>query len=250
MEHTNLPNLEDKVMAEITSGKVKLRSRYLFLSEKLGLGSAVALTILLAVLALAVVLFYLVSADSLAYLEFGNPGVWAFLESFPFPLVITLVLLIFLAGRLVALTGRGYAYSFGKLAIVLLVAIIILGSALALTGVAEKLANQKFIKPLIHLQMGQHGRGVAGKIIAVGEKAIIIRTPRSSVQVNTEQVSHRRQEQFELETFIIAIGQWQGKEFVATQVKIANPEDLRFLRPHMRIPMGEPLPVIITPILK
>lgn len=243
MEEANSHNLENKIMSDITSGKVKLRSRYLFLSEKLGLGSAVALTVLLAVLAFTVILFYLVSADSLTYLEFGNPGIWAFLESFPFPLVITLILLIFLAGRLVALTGRGYKYSFGKLAVVLLFGILSVGSVLAMTTLAEKIASQRFVKPFIHHKMGEHARGVAGQVIAIGENALIIRTPRSNVQVSTEEV--RWKERPQLETFIVAIGQWQGREFIATHVKLARPEDLRFLRPHVRVPTGEPIPVFI-----
>lgn len=234
MKAENSHNLESKIMSEITSGKVKLRSRYLFLSEKFGLRSAVVLTVLLAVLAFALILFYLVSADSLTYLRFGNPGIWAFLESFPFLLIITLLLLIFLAGRLVALIGGGYKYSFGKLVLILLTGILLIGSVLAMTEVTEKVANQNFVRPLIHMRMGEHRRGVAGKIIAIGEKAIIIRTPRSNVKVNTQEVLTRRHERFELETFIIAIGGWQGKEFVASQIKLVNPEDLRFLRPHMR----------------
>ena len=72
MEEQNSHNLENKIMSEIASGKVKLRSRYLFFSEKLGLRSVAILTILLAVLAFTVILFYLVSADSLNYLEFGG----------------------------------------------------------------------------------------------------------------------------------------------------------------------------------
>ena len=43
-------NLEDKVMSEIKSGRVKLRSKYIFLAEKLGVGSVLVFTILLAVL--------------------------------------------------------------------------------------------------------------------------------------------------------------------------------------------------------
>ena len=95
MEETT-HNLEQTIMSEITSGQLTMRSRFVILAQKFGMGSAVILTVLVAALVFTVILFYLVSADSLTYLEFGNPGIWAFLESFPFPLVITLILLIFL----------------------------------------------------------------------------------------------------------------------------------------------------------
>ena len=43
-------DLENKIMSKIKSGKIKLRSRYVFAAQKLGLGGALVLTILLAIL--------------------------------------------------------------------------------------------------------------------------------------------------------------------------------------------------------
>lgn len=238
MEEVN-HNLENKIMSEITSGKVKIRSRFVVLTEKFGLGSAVILTLLLAALTFTVILFYLVSADSLAYLEFGNPGVWAFLESFPFPLVITMILLIFLAGRLLVMTGRVYKYSYGVVAVALLLVIFVTGLGLAATNVAEKISDRQMLAPFMHPRLGEHGRGVAGKVIMIGENIIVIRTPRSSVPVNTEELHWRTEDQPQLGVFILAVGKWQGPEFVATQIKMVKPEELRFLRPHIRSMEGE-----------
>lgn len=234
MEETT-HNLEQTIMSEITSGQLTMRSRFVILAQKFGMGSAVILTVLVAALVFTVILFYLVSADSLTYLEFGNPGIWAFLESFPFPLVITLILLIFLAGRLLAATGRVYRYSYGVVALVLLSVILVSGFGLAATNVAEHIANQRVFKPMMHPQLGQHARGVAGKVILINEKIIIVRTPRSAVPVNTTEIRWRAQQvQPEVGMFIVAVGQWQGSEFMASQIKIMRPEDLRLLRPHIK----------------
>src|SRR3989344_1528178 len=227
MEEKKMHNLENIIIADIKSGKVKLRSRYLFLSDKLGLGSAVVLTVLLAALAFTVVLFYFVSADSRNYLEFGNSGIWAFLESFPFQPVITLILLIFLAGRLLSLTGRAYAYSFGKLSIIVLVIIFFSGSIFAFAN------------------LGENGRGIAGQVVAVRENILIVRSPRSDIMVNTSNVNWRRDlRQPELGVFIIAVGQWQGVEFFASHIKLARPKDLRVLRPHIRRSIPEFVPKV------
>ena len=72
-------NIEDKVMSEINSGRVKLRSKYIFLAEKLGIGSAFALSALLGVLFFTLVLYYLRASDNLRYLSFGSRGLFAFL---------------------------------------------------------------------------------------------------------------------------------------------------------------------------
>ena len=105
MEPNKNHNLEDKVMESIKGGNVKLRSRYLFLAEKLGLGSALVLTILLAVLFFSLVLFYLQATDNLWYLSFGSRGIYAFLESFPYFLVVALVILILLSDWILKKSG-------------------------------------------------------------------------------------------------------------------------------------------------
>ena len=89
--------IEEKVMAEIKSGKVKLRSRYVFLAEKLGIGSAFIFSVFLAVLFFTLVLFYLQASDNLGYLSFGSRGMFAFLETFPYLLVATLIICVFIA---------------------------------------------------------------------------------------------------------------------------------------------------------
>ena len=73
----------------------------------------------------------------------------------------------------------------------------------------------------------------------IGENFIIVRTPRSAVPVNTKEMHWRAEQQPALGMFIIAVGKWQGPEFVASQVKIVKPEELRFLRPHIRPMEGE-----------
>ena len=52
----NMENLKKKIMGEIESGRVTVRSRYLFMAEKLGLGSAMVLTVVLGSLFVALVL--------------------------------------------------------------------------------------------------------------------------------------------------------------------------------------------------
>ncbi len=228
-------NLESKVMSDITTGRVKMRSRYLFAAEKFGLGSAVILTILLAVLTCTVVLFYFVSADSLTYLQFGNPGLLAFLESFPFPLVITLILLIFIAGRLLALTGRVYKYSYGIVALALLLLVFGTGFGLAATDVAEKISTRPILAPFVHPKLGEHSRGVAGRVILISENVVVVQTPRSEISVDTFRAAWQPEdERPEPGMFVVAIGKWHGDSFVANHIKIVPPEELRLLR--LRVP--------------
>src|SRR3989338_8494632 len=109
--------MEEKVMKEINQGSVKLRSRYLFLADKLSMGSVLALTVLLAILFCSLALLYLKSSDNLGYLSFGNRGVLAFLESFPYFLMAMIIVLMFFAGFLIKKSDISYKNPFGYYAL-------------------------------------------------------------------------------------------------------------------------------------
>lgn len=240
-EHNPVENLEQKIMADITSGRVKLRSRYIFWSEKFGLGSAVVLTILLAALAFTLTLFYLVSADSLTYLEFGNPGWWAFLESFPFPLIITTIVFILLGGLLLTKTGRIYRFSYRIVALAILGASVLIGTALAATNIADTLTEQTFIRPMMHPRLGEHTSGVAGKVMTVETRQLTVRSPRSLVIVHTStDTKIKDPEKLVPGVFIVSVGEWDDDSFEATNIKIVKPEDLRLLRKAVRPMMPQP----------
>ena len=51
--------LENSIMGKIKTGQVKIRSKYVFIAEKLGLGTAFALSVLLSILLFNLILFYL-----------------------------------------------------------------------------------------------------------------------------------------------------------------------------------------------
>jgi hypothetical protein len=105
--------LENSIMGKIKSGQVKLKSKYIFWAEKLGLGTAFALTVILSILFFNLILFYLKETDNLKYLSFGKFGIFAFLESFPYLLVVVFIVLIVLAGCFIQEAVRIFSHRNG-----------------------------------------------------------------------------------------------------------------------------------------
>jgi preprotein translocase subunit SecG len=101
-------DLEKNIMDKIKTGQVKLKSKYVFLAEKLGLGTAFTLSTVLSILLFNLTLFYMKETDNLQYLSFGKRGILAFLESFPYMLVVSFIILILLAGYLISKSEAGY----------------------------------------------------------------------------------------------------------------------------------------------
>ncbi len=215
-------NLEDKVMLEIKSGRVKLRSRYIFLAETLGLHSALVLTLLLAALFACLTVFYLQTSDNLEYLSFGNQGFFAFLESFPFLLLAALILLIFAAGIIIKQSNWAYKKSFGYVSVGLVVFVVVGGVCISYTPMSEQIEDMsyrphffgKMLKPFFPHESQEKQRGVAGRVVTSSPGFVFIQTPRGSVKIDLSKLADSGIVLKE-GGFLMAIGQRQDGVFVA-----------------------------------
>lgn len=221
--------LENSIMGKIKTGQVKLRSRYVFLAEKMGLGTAFALTVLLSVLFFNLILFYLKETDNLKYLSFGKFGIFAFLESFPYLLVIAFIFLIVLSGYLITRSDVSYKKPFGYLAVGLALFIMVFGGVLTFTNLAQGFERQArmgngavnmFLKPLTEMR----DRGVAGMVFEKGDDYMIIETPHGLRNIgleNVEEVPEIGEGQF-----IIAVGNRDGFDFSVEKIKVMSKEEM------------------------
>ncbi|HPV70867.1 MAG TPA: hypothetical protein PKY08_03190 [Candidatus Magasanikbacteria bacterium] len=255
-------NLEEQVMSEIKSGRVKLRSKYIFLAEKLGIGSVLAFTILLAVLFFSLALFYLKSSDNLGYLSFGSRGILAFLESFPYLLVITFVVLIFIAGFIIKKSGFFYQRPFGYLAVALLGSIILLGLGLGLTNFNEKIEQGAFnrhpggilFKPFLDQGLESRQRGLVGRIKEITSDFLLVQTPRETEKVL---ITHLEEPLPSLHPniFIMVVGEKQADAFVARGIRIVEDRSMEMIKRGVRQrfdiqKLPPPQGFIIEPIIR
>lgn len=173
-------NLEQNIMSKIRSGQVGMRSKYVFLAEKLGLGSATALSVLLAVVFCAFALLYAKITDNLMYLSFGKDGLFAFLESFPYAFVIGFIGCLLLAGYLITRAEWSYKHPFGFVAVGLVVAVLGIAGAIAYTDMFEQQVLETRVPGLFAKPFDEHMRknGIAGKVFEVGDGYAILQTPR------------------------------------------------------------------------
>ncbi|KKU25722.1 MAG: hypothetical protein UX39_C0021G0004 [Candidatus Magasanikbacteria bacterium GW2011_GWA2_46_17] len=239
--------LEKKVMSEITSGRIKLRSKYIFFAEKLGLGSAFVLSVLLAVLFFNLALFYLKASDNLSYLSFGSRGVLAFLGSFPYLLIVSMVVFIFLAGLLLKRSDVSYKKPFGYLALGLVGFIMLSGSVMAFSGIPERIERESYsqrpsgriFRPFMRHGLGERRRGVAGRVVETGDGYINIQTPRSVVKVVLSALQNQPSEMPATGKFVTAIGEKKGDVFMALNIRVMNERDLPMIRRGVHRRFGE-----------
>jgi hypothetical protein len=255
MEEKN--KMEEKIMAEIKSGKIKLRSRYIFLAEKLGLGSAFLLSTLLAVLFVSLILYYLKESDNLDYLSFGSMGFFAFLESFPYLLVISTITFIFITALILKKSDITYKKSFTYITISLIGFVIIAGGGLAFTNIGEQIEQETFssrptgifFQPFLQYDFMNRTRSVAGRISEIGKDYIIIQTPRDIVKVNLNAIKKPLQKNLTEGMFVIIIGERQGNLFRAYDLRLVGNEENRIIQHGVRQRFGifPPPPGILPP---
>lgn len=220
--------LENSIMGKIKSGKIGLKSKYLFLAEKLGLGTAFALSVLLSVLFFNLILFYLKETDNLKYLSFGKFGIFAFLESFPYLLVVVFVLLIGLSGYLITRSDISYKKPFGYLAVGLVVFIMLFGGILTFTNLAHGIEKQAriggaagmFLRPLTDMR----NSGVAGIVFESGNDYLILETPHGLRNIGIENVEEVPL--IEKGQFVIAVGSQDGHNFNVQRIKIIDKKEV------------------------
>lgn len=220
--------LENSIMGKIKSGQVKLKSKYIFWAEKLGLGTAFALSVLLSVLFFNLILFYLKETDNLKYLSFGKFGIFAFLESFPYLLVIVFIILIVLAGYLLTRSDVSYKKPFGYMAIGMVAMIMILGGILTYTNLGQNIEKQarggnepaRMFLPMTN----PRNNGVAGIVYEKGEGYLIVQTPQGLRRIETKDTESMPA--IEKNQFIVAVGEGGEFNFSAKRIKVMDKNDM------------------------
>ncbi len=229
--------LEENIMSEIKSGRIKLRSKYIFLAEKLGLGSALILSVLLAVLFFNLVLFYLRASDNIGYLSFGNYGLLAFLDSFPYLLVVSVVLMIFVAGLIIKKSEFAYKKPFGYLALGLVGTVLVAGAVLTFTNIAENIEQASydypqmgmFFGPFLHHGLGERHGGVTGQVTEMGDGYIMIQTPHSIKKVDITKVANLSTD-LSVGTFVMVVGDSDDSAFQAQRLRVIGGQDFQMIR--------------------
>lgn len=220
-------NLEEKILRRIKEDNITLRSRYVFIAKKLGLGGGFVLSLILAVLFFNIAFFSLRNSGNLEFLSFGQLGLLAFLESLPYEWVIVAVLFFVGAGVLLSRYDIAYKKPFKILVAILVVLVLAGATILTISEVNEKLEEEAVEgrNPVLGLFYGRRKgvwrHGLIGEIIHIQGETLTIRTPENkqiTVEMVEEESSPSRAD-FEIGEWIRAVGQRKGDSLQAFAVR-------------------------------
>jgi hypothetical protein len=90
-------NMKSKVMEEIKAKKIRMRSPLVFLAEKLGMESALAVFLIFSILLVSLIFYFLKKNGLLKFLSLGMPGVKVFFQVLPYDYIVLFIIAIILA---------------------------------------------------------------------------------------------------------------------------------------------------------
>lgn len=223
-------------MEKISSGDIKQRSRYLFIAEKLGLGGAVVISVVLGAVFCALLFFYLHATDNLIYLSFGQRGVYAFLESFPYLLVLSFIVVIMVAALLFRRIDTPIIYKkpVRYVTLVLIIFVVFGGAVLTITRITDRIEENSyrghmtgmFFRPFLRGGFRDPHRGVVGRVVEVGDGVVVLQTPRGLQKVNISGARTLLNQSIEVGMSVIAVGEQRADVFIAERLRIVHEEDI------------------------
>ena len=111
-ENSDKKNLDmrSRVMADIKQKRIKMRSHFVFVAEKLGLEGALILTVLVSAVFVSLVFYFIAHTGLEKFLTLGFPGAKVFFVTLPYDYIIffllTVALAIYLANQIELFCGK------------------------------------------------------------------------------------------------------------------------------------------------
>lgn len=240
---TKKKDLSLKIMSKIKKERIPIRSRYLVLAEKLGLGGGLALVVLISVFLVNLIFYWLVSTGNLQFLNFGQFGILAFLESFPYPWLGFSILFLVLASFLLKKYDISYRRPYLLIISGGLFLVLVLSFAVAASGINERIAIEvdKGRLPLIKPFYPGHGQGfwcrsgLIGRILVVRDSQLDVasRAKLFKLLLTSETVFYGDRT-FEEGDWVRAVGREKEGSFEVSAIKKVMTKEPLHNRPMLR----------------
>lgn len=236
-------NFEENIMKQIRNGKFNLRSKYLFLAEKIGSICGFVLFLFLSIFFINLIFYFLKTADILEYLNFGSSGLPAFLESFPSFFLLGGIMSIFATGYFIAKNDISYKQPFIYIVFALIIVVVSSGEVMASSGINDKLEqfSQKngrvsfLLRPIFNREIKNKNRGIAGAIVEINDDSLILKTINGSVVLVPDKVKVNALKsfldlKFQEGDMVVAIGKMIKGEFNVLDIKSVDKNKAPLIR--------------------
>lgn len=223
-------NLSEKVANRIKKEHLKMRSRWVFVAEKLGMEGGLVLSILVVVMLISLILYIMEKNGVFEFSDFGPSGWSVILENIPYDIFFLAILFFLVANFIIKKLDFSFQRPMYIFSSIILVIIAFVSIALFWTGVGhellEKTTNNSVVGKLYNNKITsspQGQRAMLGKVVGLERDAILIQIPSGQilrVRLNSP-IERPFDVRFSLGQAIKIIGRVQNDIFQAEVIKLA-----------------------------
>lgn len=212
------------IMEQIKSGKIKMRPKSYFIAGSILLGGSLAITFSLALLFLSASTFHIRTTHPMSFLRYGHMGGLAFIQFFPWQLIILSIIGIW--GGLWLLKKYDISYKKGFISTSLVFIGVLLTFAVFIDnlGINDCLKSTRNFAP-IYKQNLINQNTIMGEIVAIEDDSLTIKNPRTNQQVNVsldENTILPEGETFNIGDHVGIVGDTEGETFVAKGIHVGG----------------------------
>lgn len=230
-------NISKKINERLKENKVKMRSKWFFVAEKLGLESSFVLSALLAIIFISLAFYVMQQNGVFEFAEFG-PGGWRIiLENIPYDLVALAVIFFLIANYIIKQFDFSYKHPFYLFSCGSLLVIGFLAFAVFWTGVGQAVFNNPppklasfYQKKITYSPKGQ--KAVIGRVVGSGSNVIVLQTPQNKIiRIHLKKpIESPFEQSFSQGQIIKIIGQKEGDQFKAQLIRLLKKNQQRYFR--------------------
>ena len=225
-------DLSKKINQRLENEHVKMRSRWFFIVEKLGLEGALLLSILLSTICFVVVLYVMQQNGVFEFIEFGFSGLIVVIKNIPFDILAVAFLFIFIANIIVKQFDLSYRKPFYIFSCAILSLITVFSFLSYWTGLTHAIFNDKsdnvvaniYQKKITHMPSTNYA--IIGKIVESKDNVYLLRTPQNQlVMVRISEPNTLSNGQI-----VKLMGTKTGNHFTAEKVSVIKNNPSRYFK--------------------
>lgn len=212
------------IMEQIKSRKIKMRPKSYFIIGSILLGGSLATTFLLALLFLAASTFHIRTTHPISFLRYGHRGSLAFIQLFPWQLIILSIIGIWGGLYLLKKYDISYKKSFFGTSLVFIGVLLSCAIFIDNVGINDRLKSTRNFAP-IYKQNLINQNTIMGEIVAIEDDSLTIKNPRNDEQINVsldENTIFPRGETLNLGDHVGIVGDTEDEVFVAKGIHVGG----------------------------
>ena len=231
-------SVADAVSEKIKKGEVTMRSQISIWAEKLRLNGSMVVLVALLIVVTGFVLYWINTNNDLLFGGYGRPGLFSFVQSFPYIFVVIFILLFLLLTHIFRAFDFSYKKPFFLILVLVMAGVLILGWISIKQPMGQRLYQQE--GRIFRMGMMNNSNAITGIVVKINENGVLVgNEDDESVDISINSDTHFPFGHPKVGDQIRSVGTWKGNVFTALGIRVFDETNPSILGPGMMQGQGQ-----------